>query len=152
MNQHPRASGSLRSQPSATGGPVTNGSATVHRMVELYEGGMGLQEIGLLVNRNPSTVYRALRSQDVKFRSGDARNSEGLSSMQLTILRLIETYVDDNGFPPSVRELSRLSGLTSTSTINHHISRLIEVGRLRRIPGVTRGLVVIRNVSVDGES
>lgn len=143
MNQ--TSSGSLRSGPAAAFGPVTNGNATVHRMVELYASGMGLQEIGLLVNRNPSTVFRVLRRQGVQFRRSGDRTSEGLSSMQLTILGLIESYVEENGFPPSVRELTGMSGLSSTATVAHHIDHLIEAGRLRRTPGVARGLVVVHD-------
>lgn len=137
------STGSLRSEPSAFG-PVSHGNAAVHRMVELYQDGKGLQEIGLLVNRNPSTVFRVLRKQGVQFRHGEGRTSDGVSSMQLTILGLIESYMEEHGFPPSVRELTGLSGLRSTATVNHHIDRLIEHGRLRRTPGVARGLVVIK--------
>lgn len=135
------SSDSMRSTPSAVG-PVTYGNAQVHRIRELYESGRGLQEIGLMFNRNPSTVFRVLRRLGVQFRKSAG---EGLHPSQVKILDFVESYRNEHGFPPSVRELVAATGLRSTSSVAHHVDHLISIGRLRRTPGVARGLVVVQD-------
>lgn len=51
----------------------------------------------------------------------------GISTRQ-KILNLIVQYIQDNGFPPTIREISDISGLKSTSTVYTHLHRLQDEG------------------------
>ena len=51
---------------------------------------------------------------------------------QQRILEYIEKYIDENGFPPSVREIGLAVDLKSTSTVHGHLTRLEKKGLLHR--------------------
>ncbi len=51
---------------------------------------------------------------------------------QQRILEYIEKYIDENGFPPSVREIGLAVDLKSTSTVHGHLNRLEKKGLLHR--------------------
>jgi repressor LexA len=51
---------------------------------------------------------------------------------QQRILEYIEKYIDENGFPPSVREIGLAVDLKSTSTVHGHLNRLEKNGLLHR--------------------
>ncbi|PWK81679.1 LexA DNA binding domain-containing protein [Lentzea atacamensis] len=127
--------GSLRSKPSAWG-PVTNGNALVHRMRELYESGHSIGDIGMVVNRNPSTVYRVLVRLGVQIR-GDSFPA------RQRVLEYIKSYLDERGFPPGVRDIATGLELSSTATVTYHLKHLEADGLIKRTPGVARSIVVL---------
>ena len=43
---------------------------------------------------------------------------------QQRILEYIENYIEENGYPPSVREIGQAVDLKSTSTVHGHLNRL----------------------------
>lgn len=51
---------------------------------------------------------------------------------QQRILEFIEKYIDENGYPPSVREIGQAVDLKSTSTVHGHLNRLEKKGLLHR--------------------
>lgn len=51
---------------------------------------------------------------------------------QQRILEYIEKYIEDNGYPPSVREIGQAVDLKSTSTVHGHLNRLEKKGLLHR--------------------
>ena len=53
---------------------------------------------------------------------------------QMAVLNYIHKQVEDHGYPPTVREICSAVGLSSTSTVHGHISRLIEQGFLQKDP------------------
>ena len=52
--------------------------------------------------------------------------------MQRRILDVIRGSVEQRGYPPTYREIGALTGLGSTSSVAHHMSRLERQGLLRR--------------------
>jgi repressor LexA len=46
------------------------------------------------------------------------------------IMLAIERYILKHGYPPSFREIGKMTGIRSTSTIHHHIRILLDIGRL----------------------
>lgn len=46
------------------------------------------------------------------------------------IMQAIISYIEQHQYAPTVRELMKMTGINSTSTIHHHISVLIDIGRL----------------------
>lgn len=71
---------------------------------------------------------------------------------QQQLLEFIKKYVDDNGYPPTVREMCRAVKVNSTSTIAYHLSKLEEDGFIRKNPNKNRALEVISKDVVSGLS
>ena len=65
-----------------------------------------------------------------------------LTSRQRSILEFIEAFMEDNGYPPSVREIGKYVGMRSSSTVHTHLNNLQEKGFLTRDPSTPRGLRV----------
>ena len=53
-----------------------------------------------------------------------------MNEKQKEILEIIKTFINENGYSPTVREICRLSGLSSTSSVHNHIKRLKDKGYL----------------------
>lgn len=65
-----------------------------------------------------------------------------LSEKQRSILEFIESYTDDNGYPPSVREIGAAVGLRSPSSVHAHLKHLREMGYLEKQDHKTRTLTL----------
>lgn len=52
------------------------------------------------------------------------------SDKQEKILEFINSFLEENGFPPSVREICAAVGLKSTATVSYHIRELKRQGRI----------------------
>jgi repressor LexA len=55
-----------------------------------------------------------------------------LPPRQQEILDFIQSYVQQNAYPPSVRDICEAVGLSSTSTVHGHLNALEEKGFIRR--------------------
>ena len=55
----------------------------------------------------------------------------------------IERYSKLHGYPPTVREVTRASGLASTGATFHWLQKLVVDGRIRMTPRTSRSLVVL---------
>ena len=53
------------------------------------------------------------------------------------------SYQRTHGFPPTVRELTRMLGVSSTYTVTCHLRRLAVKGRVTWLPGQSRTLRVV---------
>ena len=51
-------------------------------------------------------------------------SNKELKDKQILILNCIENFTKENGYPPTIRELCKLSGIKSTSTVNHNIKKI----------------------------
>lgn len=69
--------------------------------------------------------------------------TDQLSTRQHQILDLIKATVAERGYPPSVREIGEVLGLSSPSTVHSHLSTLVKAGFLRRDPTKPRAIEVI---------
>ncbi|MDQ1301748.1 MAG: repressor LexA, partial [Chloroflexota bacterium] len=47
-----------------------------------------------------------------------------LSERQERILAFIRQYGDERGFPPTIREIGKAVGITSTSVVKYNLERL----------------------------
>lgn len=61
---------------------------------------------------------------------------------QAEILAFIEDHVEQNGYPPTVREIGQGVGLASPSTVHRHLEKLEQGGHLRRDPSKPRAMLV----------
>lgn len=78
-----------------------------------------------------------------------------LTERQQQILELIAKDIRERGFPPSVRQLAKLAGLSSASSVKHQLDALEEKGYIRREPRLPRALEVLIDPTgdpVEGEA
>lgn len=69
-----------------------------------------------------------------------------LSERQRNILRYMDKYVEEHGFPPTIREIGEATGINSTSVVNYNLNKLVDVGYLDRSSHVSRGLRLISDI------
>jgi repressor LexA len=67
-----------------------------------------------------------------------------LSDRQLRILEFIIDFVNQNEFPPTIREIGERVGISSTSVVNYNLAKLEELGLISRRKEVSRGLSLNR--------
>ncbi|HEY2307269.1 MAG TPA: transcriptional repressor LexA [Streptosporangiaceae bacterium] len=65
-----------------------------------------------------------------------------LTPRQRKIVRFISGWVHEHGYSPSMREIGRAVGLTSTSSVEHQLAALQAKGYLRRAAGCPRTMEV----------
>jgi len=63
-----------------------------------------------------------------------------LTERQQRILSVIQDHLDRHGYPPTIREIGKAVGISSTSVVNYHLNKLKKTGRLERDGQVSRGL------------
>ncbi|CAM3085443.1 LexA repressor [Arthrobacter ulcerisalmonis] len=78
------------------------------------------------------------------------RAAKGLTPRQKKILETIQRSVNDNGYPPSMREIGDTVGLASLSSVTHQLSQLEKLGYLRRDPKRPRAMEVLMPLTLDG--
>jgi repressor LexA len=66
-----------------------------------------------------------------------------LSERQKNILKYIQAYVDERGYPPSIREIGDRVGISSTSVVDYNLKVLERDGYIRRDREVSRGLELV---------
>jgi repressor LexA len=66
-----------------------------------------------------------------------------LTKRQQEIFDFIKSYGSEHGYPPTVRDIGKAIGLTSSSTVHAHLANLEKVGLLRRDPSKPRALEVL---------
>jgi repressor LexA len=63
-----------------------------------------------------------------------------LTGRQQEIWSFLVEYVDEHGYPPTVREIGEAVGLASPSTVHAHLANLERAGLLKRDPTKPRAL------------
>ena len=66
-----------------------------------------------------------------------------LTKRQQEIFDFIKRYGSEHGYPPTVRDIGKAIGLTSSSTVHAHLANLEKVGLLRRDPTKPRAIEVL---------
>lgn len=49
------------------------------------------------------------------------------------VYQFLKTYIEREGYPPSVREIGDGVGLSSTSSVQYHLDTLEKTGRIQRL-------------------
>ncbi len=78
-----------------------------------------------------------------------SRPSKGLTPRQKKILETIQRSVNDNGYPPSMREIGDTVGLASLSSVTHQLSQLEKLGYLRRDPKRPRAMEILMPLTLE---
>ena len=66
-----------------------------------------------------------------------------LTKRQQEIFEFIQSYSKKHGYPPTVRDIGKAIGLTSSSTVHTHLANLEKIGILKRDPSKPRALEVL---------
>lgn len=65
-----------------------------------------------------------------------------MTRRQRAILHAIATYIDRNGWPPSLRDIQVAAGVSSTSVVAYNLNRLREFGYVERAREISRSIRV----------
>ena len=66
---------------------------------------------------------------------------DALTDRQLEVLRFIARQIEDNGYPPTIREIGEALDIRSTNGVNDHLKALERKGFLTRDPVKSRALI-----------
>jgi repressor LexA len=69
-----------------------------------------------------------------------AEGGQMMTERQRAILDYLRAFVDEHGYPPTVREIGEAVGLRSPSTVHAHLAQLERAGLLRRDPTKPRAI------------
>lgn len=72
--------------------------------------------------------------------SGMEANLRPLSVRQEKILSYLGRFIGEKGYPPSIREIGKACGISSTSVVKYNLNILQRGGHIRRDPEVSRGI------------
>jgi len=66
-----------------------------------------------------------------------------LTRRQQEVIEAIRSFTDRHGYPPTVRDIGKAIGLTSSSTVHVHLANLEKLGLLRRDPTKPRAIELL---------
>lgn len=72
-----------------------------------------------------------------------AQVTNALTERQQQVWKCVACYIDDQGYPPSVRDIMQATGLTSTSLVGRYLDDLHRKGYIRRTSWISRGIVLL---------
>ncbi len=68
------------------------------------------------------------------------RQREGVEEQERRILEYIRDFIQERGYPPTVRDIARELGISSTSVVDYHLKRLEQARWIERDPRSSRGI------------
>lgn len=66
-----------------------------------------------------------------------------LSRRQQSILRYIEQFLEENDYPPTIRDIQTELGISSTSVVDYNLKALESRGLIRRNSKISRGIELV---------
>ena len=75
------------------------------------------------------------------------RKSKGLSERHISVLEFLVKYQNENGRPPSIREIGDAAKISSTSVVNYYLEQLEKMGYVERDGRVSRGLRLTEKIN-----
>ena len=73
----------------------------------------------------------------------------GISETRENILKFIQSFIDDRGYAPTVRDIVRGCNLSSTAVVQHHLNILEREGHIHRDPQVVRSIQLVERNIID---
>ena len=71
------------------------------------------------------------------------KKAKSLSRRQEQILDFIETFLNQNAYPPTIREIQKDLDISSTSVVDYNLNALEERGFIRRNRHISRGIELV---------
>jgi repressor LexA len=75
-----------------------------------------------------------------------ARKKAGLGERHKKILKFLEKFQAENGYPPSIREIGENTNISSTSVVNYYLNQLEEMNFIERESNVSRGIRLLKTL------
>jgi repressor LexA len=75
-----------------------------------------------------------------------------LTARQQRVLEVIRAAIAKRGYPPSIREIGELAGLSSPSSVAHQLRMLEAKGYIRRDPNRPRAMEVLHAADLDHDA
>ena len=66
-----------------------------------------------------------------------------LSRRQQAILQFIERFLDENDYPPTIRDIQAELDISSTSVVDYNLKALENRGLIRRNSKISRGIELV---------
>lgn len=73
--------------------------------------------------------------------------AKDLSERQKKILRFIQEFIDENQYPPTIREIGSDVGISSTSVVKYNLDVLARRDLIERNPDISRGIRLVGDLS-----
>lgn len=70
-----------------------------------------------------------------------------LSRRQHAILQFIERFLDENDYPPTIRDIQTELGISSTSVVDYNLKALEARGLIRRNSKISRGIELVNRIT-----
>ena len=67
---------------------------------------------------------------------------EKMTPRRLDVLQTIDALTRRHGYPPTLRELGKATGIASTNGVRDHLVRLERDGYIKTTPGLARSIVI----------
>jgi len=65
---------------------------------------------------------------------------KSLSPKQERIINFVTEFLDDKGYPPTIRDIATGCGISSTSVVAYNLNKLEQAGYIRRHSDISRGI------------
>jgi repressor LexA len=65
---------------------------------------------------------------------------KSLSPKQEQIINFVTEFLDDKGYPPTIRDIAAGCGISSTSVVAYNLKKLEQAGHIRRHSDISRGI------------
>jgi repressor LexA len=66
--------------------------------------------------------------------------TKSLSAKQERIINFVTEFLQDKGYPPSIRDIAAGCGISSTSVVAYNLNKLEQAGYIRRHSDISRGI------------
>lgn len=74
-----------------------------------------------------------------------------MTDRQQKFIKFIESFIRDKGYSPSIREIAKGMGLSSTASVKKMLDRLAEKGFLNRSDSIARGIEIpVKGIPIVG--
>ena len=77
---------------------------------------------------------------------------EGLGERHKKILKVLDDFQNNVGYPPSIREIGNRTNIPSTSMVTYYLKQLEEMGYIERDRNVSRGIRLLKPFSEAGST
>jgi len=65
---------------------------------------------------------------------------KSLSPKQERIINFVTEFLNDKGYPPTIRDIAAGCGISSTSVVAYNLNKLEQAGYIRRHSDISRGI------------
>ena len=66
-----------------------------------------------------------------------------LRERQERILSFIQSFYEQNSYPPTIRDIQKACSISSTSVVNYNLNLLEKAGYLKRAGNISRGIELV---------